>query len=107
MIDKISASSNDEVILAPADMSLAVEIDVAVATGQQHDGVGRLIGFHYKDATAVLGRVTQLSAVTKAAWSGPQSDIPAKRIAAAPAVMRAALPDQMVAIAKGFTSIGK
>src|ERR1700730_12062818 len=67
---------------------------------------GRL-AFISRTRTAVLGRVTQLSAITDAALSGPQSNTPAARIAAAPAVMSAVLRDQMITIAEGFTSIGK
>ncbi len=55
VVEVVPASSDDEIVFAPADMSLAVEIDVAMAAGQQHDGVGRLIGLHQQDAHHRIG----------------------------------------------------
>ena len=55
VVEIVPAGSDDEIIFAPADMSLAVEIDVAVAAGQQNDGVGRPIGLHQQDAHRRIG----------------------------------------------------
>ena len=55
VVEIVPPGPDDEIIFAPTDMSLAVEIDIAVAAGQQHDGVGRPIGLHQQDANRRIG----------------------------------------------------